>query len=470
MTVPQILVRRQVLDVEVHGAEADGLALQHRLPALCADAVSPALEAVLAPLDAAGEHLVIDVLAVDVGEVPLDRLETALAEQLRRELDAYVRSHRARSSTGDAGERPQVVFRRRSDAESVDEAFLQFLRTGRLPWWVRVEPGIRFEDLVRDAWRGADPAGASPPPPTIRRVAALLADVRVRERLVAQFSPPFAVVLLRALSPDAAVAAGEAMTVLDPVLLPAAVRRRMARGVWDAALLAAVNRTPARPAEIVHRAWSGLEPADRWDEPLVALLEQSWPGLTRTVAESAEAPATVSAAGGEAHPPDVVDGVVAENAGLVLLHPFLPQFFDALGVAAGGELIDPDRALCLLHYLATGETVAPEHRLTLAKVLCGIPLDRPVAADVGLTADETAEAEALLEAVVSHWSALGHASPDALRGEFLARAGLLSVDAEDDWLLRVEARTLDILLDRLPWGISLVQTPWMPSPLTVEWR
>lgn len=459
-----------MLDVEVHGAEAEGLALQRQLPAMCADAVSPALEAALAPLDAAGAHLVIDVLEVDVGEIPLDRLEAALAEQLRRELSEYVRRHVIDDAPADEGAPAQASVRRRSDAERIDEALLEFLRTGRLPWWVRLPPGALLEDIVQDAWRAADPTG-TPPAATVRRLTALLAAPRVRARLVAQFSPQFAVVLLRAGSPAVAVAAGEAMAALGPERLPAAHRRAMVQRVWDAALVAAANSDPTSAAALARAAWSALEPTERADPALATLLERTWPGVTSRQGESAEASiALAPERAEEERPRDIAEGIVVENAGLVLLHPFLPQFFDALHVGAGGELIDPERALCLLHHLATGETVAPEHRLALAKVLCGIPLDRPVAADVGLTADEIVEAEALLEAIVGHWAALGHASPAALRGEFLARAGLLSVDADGDWVLRVEARTLDILLDRLPWGIALVRTPWMRRLLKVEWR
>ena len=99
-----------------------------------------------------------------------------------------------------------------------------------------------------------------------------------------------------------------------------------------------------------------------------------------------------------------------------------------------------------------------------------MPLDEPVEADVGLTDAETEEAIALLDAAIGHWEALRGTSPDALRGEFLMRPGMLAVDADGDWLLRVEARTVDILLDQLPWGISLVKLPWMDRLLRVEWR
>ena len=163
-------------------------------------------------------------------------------------------------------------------------------------------------------------------------------------------------------------------------------------------------------------------------------------------------------------------GTLVDHAGVVIVHPFLPRFFETLGVALGDELLDPARALCLLHYLATAEVTAPEHRLTLAKVLCEVPVNQPVEADVGLTEAETAEANAMLEAAIRHWAALGGTSPDGLRDEFLRRPGMLAVDLDDGWLLRMETRTSDILLDQLPWGISMVQLPWMSRLIRVDWR
>ena len=109
------------------------------------------------------------------------------------------------------------------------------------------------------------------------------------------------------------------------------------------------------------------------------------------------------------------DGVYIGNAGMVLVHPFLPRLFDALGIAAQGRLIRPERALCLLHYLTTGETTAPEYELILPKILCNAPLKTPVEREVELTAAELNEADALLEAVIRHWEVLQNTSPDGLR-------------------------------------------------------
>jgi hypothetical protein len=166
---------------------------------------------------------------------------------------------------------------------------------------------------------------------------------------------------------------------------------------------------------------------------------------------------------------DIKEGIYIENAGLILLHPFLPQFFTALAIAKEDQLIQPERALCLLHFLTTGLLIAPEYEVTLAKVLCNIPLDTPVESDMGLSELELEEAKALLDAVIHHWDALRNTSIDGLRGEFLLRFGKLSVRNDGDWLLQIENKTADILLNQLPWGISMIKLPWMQRMLWVEW-
>ncbi|RDE50477.1 MAG: hypothetical protein DVS81_11105 [Candidatus Accumulibacter meliphilus] len=166
---------------------------------------------------------------------------------------------------------------------------------------------------------------------------------------------------------------------------------------------------------------------------------------------------------------DLTEGVYVDCAGVILLHPFLVRFFETLAIAEEGRLLQPERALCLLHFLATGQRVAPEYALTLAKLLCNVPFATPVKADVGLTVAEIAEAEALLVAVIGHWDALRNTSPDGLRGSFLVRPGKMSQGGDGDFLLQVEGQSCDILLDRLPWGLGVVKLPWMERMLWVEW-
>lgn len=164
----------------------------------------------------------------------------------------------------------------------------------------------------------------------------------------------------------------------------------------------------------------------------------------------------------------VSDGLPVEDAGIVLLHPFLRRFFEALGLAKDDVLLQPARAALLLHHLATGALTAEEHELVLAKVLCGLPVELPLAKESPVTAQEQSEAGALLDSAVRHWDTLRNTTADGLRGNFLSRRGRIEL-RDDDWLLRVEPRSYDHLLDSLPWGFAHVKLPWMPRLMHVEW-
>jgi hypothetical protein len=166
------------------------------------------------------------------------------------------------------------------------------------------------------------------------------------------------------------------------------------------------------------------------------------------------------------------DGFHCLNAGVILLHPFLLRFFGKF-VLGDGELFKDEwhrhKAVGLLHHLATGEKQAPEYQLVLPKLLCGMPLNAPLDHAIVISDEERVESENLLQAAIEHWGALGSSSPTALREGFLQRIGKLE-KRQSGWHLHVEHKALDVLLDRLPWGIGIVKLPWMNEMLRVEWR
>ncbi|QIL74990.1 contractile injection system tape measure protein [Hymenobacter sp. HDW8] len=184
-------------------------------------------------------------------------------------------------------------------------------------------------------------------------------------------------------------------------------------------------------------------------------------------ADSAESLSTASTRPDQPEP--AAEAIYVDDAGLVLLHPFLPRFFEQLGVVENELLVQPARALALLHYLATGAGTTPEYELGLPKILCGMALETPLGEAVELSETEQAESMALLEAVVQHWQALKHTSPAGLRATFLQRPGKLSRRPPHEWLLQVEQRGPDILLESLPWNMGVLRLPWMPGLLWVEW-
>ncbi len=165
------------------------------------------------------------------------------------------------------------------------------------------------------------------------------------------------------------------------------------------------------------------------------------------------------------------DVLFVNNSGTVILHPFLKAYFESLELLAEKKFINNEahqRAVLLLHYLATGESRVAEFNLTLQKVICGYPLDDTLPDEIILTEKEITESENLLGAVTNYWVPLNNTSIQGLRNSFLQREGKLEL-RENGWLLTIEQKTLDILLGKLPWGISTIRLPWMEQLLNVDW-
>lgn len=159
------------------------------------------------------------------------------------------------------------------------------------------------------------------------------------------------------------------------------------------------------------------------------------------------------------------------NCGVIILHPFLQACFDELGLIKEKAFVNIEacrRAILLLHFLATGETEVAEYNLLLQKLLCGLPLEETLPGKLDITDMEKEESEKLLQSVINYWPPLKNTSLAGLRNTFLQREGKLE-KKESGWLLRIEQKTVDVLLDKLPWGFSTIRLPWMDEMISVEW-
>ena len=166
------------------------------------------------------------------------------------------------------------------------------------------------------------------------------------------------------------------------------------------------------------------------------------------------------------------DELYINNAGLVILWPFLSHFFTHLDLLEDNKqfknLAAMQRAVALLQYLAIENDNFPEYWLTLNKVLCGMAITDVYHLDSPFLESEMSECATLLKAVIVQAPILRDMSESGLRGTFLLRAGVLST-RNGAWLLRVERETYDIVLDHFPWNWVWVKLPWMELPLRVEW-
>jgi hypothetical protein len=166
------------------------------------------------------------------------------------------------------------------------------------------------------------------------------------------------------------------------------------------------------------------------------------------------------------------EGVYIENAGIIILHPFLTPLFKELNLLDEQDVFLPgecgQRATIILNYLCTGKETYDEHLLAFNKIVCGLKPEDNLPAGLLLTDTERSECDSLLETVVQYWEALKGAGKEAIQETFFARKGKLSFN-NNNYLLQVERMATDILIDRLPWGMGIVRLPWLDHLIYVEW-
>jgi hypothetical protein len=163
--------------------------------------------------------------------------------------------------------------------------------------------------------------------------------------------------------------------------------------------------------------------------------------------------------------------IYIRNAGLVLLHPFLGTYFTRLGLLEAGKFVDEaaqHRAVLLTQYLVNGRNETEEFELALNKVLCGVSMYETVPLKIELTATEIAVSEEIFQVIFQRWEKMKNSTIAGFRASFIQREGALSRN-EENWELRVEQRTYDMLLETLPWSFGMIKSSWMNQILTVEW-
>lgn len=166
-----------------------------------------------------------------------------------------------------------------------------------------------------------------------------------------------------------------------------------------------------------------------------------------------------------------INAVFIKNAGSVILHPFLTSLFEQLDLCNDGKWIkkqDQHKAILLVQYLVTGKEQFFENEMPLNKILCGMPVNNTVNTKLKLTKKEKDKCNNLLEAVIEYWKPLNGSSVEALQQTFLQRDG--KIDLKNSGIeLWVEEKGYDILLEKLPWAINMVKTPFMEDFLICNW-
>jgi len=171
-----------------------------------------------------------------------------------------------------------------------------------------------------------------------------------------------------------------------------------------------------------------------------------------------------------------IEGIPVNNAGIVLLSPFLPTLFQNLKLidaknqwASEQEQVE---AIYLLHYLAKGTFEATEDELFLAKIITAFPLDEvlPVLEEPPVFENLEKELEGLLGVIQENWRPMRNCTWEGLQRDFLSRAGTLQETDDNQYLLTPETHGLDVLLPHIEWGIGMMKYSWMEGFVIVEWE
>ncbi|UYQ93540.1 contractile injection system tape measure protein [Chitinophaga horti] len=450
--------------------------LQQQLKACLDSEWMDALSRTLDQYAGAAEYLHVPRLEIDLAQLPEEDIEKhfrkAALEAVEKALVELLQQQ-AMQNAAPATPAASAVLARVSLEQQDMDGWFYFLEKGTLPWWmvadqktdqrwigaIRAKPAL-FRERWKQAWRHN--------------------EINV-VRWVEQSSPALRQVMLELLCDTVLYEQFRLLLTTIEQWLPrlplAKVRYTSWHCFFDFIDSEALSRQSLRQT-VIGRFTT------RWatycGQPLTAqqvdiLLGQGAPSPAIESKATSWQKATAATPSQQAKPAMTTlpeEGLAINNAGLVLLHPFLVHLFRKLEwlTEKDHQLREDavDRAVHLLAFLASGETQLPEYEMVLCKILCGVAPERAIVREVTLTEEEKQQAETLLQAVLEHWTPLNNTSIAALRETFLQRPGLL-FNKDGEWVIQVEQRTVDVLLNRLPWGVSIIRLPWVPQLFRVNW-
>lgn len=169
------------------------------------------------------------------------------------------------------------------------------------------------------------------------------------------------------------------------------------------------------------------------------------------------------------------DYIPVTNAGLCLFAPWIIRLFGMLDLLAEDrkDLKDMDariRAIFILQRLVTAEQREyKESDLAFNRVLAACPFNVPIPKNLELTDKEIETVASMLAGVKANWPKMVNTSVGGFQRSFIEREGQLE-QRENKWVLTVENKAYDILLDSLPWSYKMIRLPWLKKPISVLWR
>ncbi|MEW4922924.1 contractile injection system tape measure protein [Algibacter sp. 2305UL17-15] len=386
----------------------------------------------------------IEININQAGIVNLNALKNDIVNQLKKKIDFEIQN--TANHTEDQNE--LVVL---SKTKSTLDSFIYFLRTGAKPWWQS-----NISDLFDE--KGIETIISEPG--FSSKFIKVLAFEKAKQRLLNQFGDDILWRLLATSNSKKTVSKRKVFSVLKK-------NSTLRDTFWIAVIDGCRLNTSSRIKTMLHQ-FAATKTIDSNERQALENFATSIINKPLNDKKNIELPPEKEVLTNE-NPTE--EALYINNAGLVLLHPFLKQFFMNAKLAdATGKIIESEveTAIHLLHYLSTKQEQQLESELVLEKFLCGYPINKSMQRFIELPQELKHMGEEVLQAAITHWDALKSTSPDGLRTGFLQREGKLIIENNTCKLI-VERKGQDILLDKIPWNIHLIKLPWLDNLIVVEW-
>ena len=427
----QHIIKKQIINLSLQ-KKLDAFHIQQKISADYWSHIVPILEKTFDDISTADETISIDTLELDLGAFSEKEIEEGeWHEILAKKIAEQLLPVRHQLSS-------QLTVQRKAKLPGIADQWSFYMQHGYLPWNV-----IKIDDEWYQQVLEAFAADAM----AIEKLRKLITINSVAlKRIILRHDEKFLIALLETLTARSQVKIPE---LLNPIisdkkdLLKSIPAITLQQQLWYRVLEIAAANKSLDAAEIAKQVENDISVPDK-------PFEQNFK---------------------EEHlKENIDDGIYVANAGVVLLHPFLPGFFRNIGFVEKENFVDfsvCQKAVVMLHYLATGNTIPEEHELVIPKMLCASPINEPVSNNISFSTEELREAEDLLTSSIAQWEILKGTSPAGLRESFLQRGGKLFMK-NDQPHLQIEASAIDMLLDHLPWNLSMIMLPYLAHrPLTV---
>jgi len=475
----QHIIQKQTIEIEFENLD-DSFGVQDRVAQVFYENLQPRMEVLLDEMFGKDKYASIDKLEIDCGLLSMENWEDEFTKQAILKLKEGL----------------VQVNKKEIDVYGIEEltpaeTFFFYLENGYLPWNKRISTISELEQLIKVDDKIL-----------IRLKKLIVQKPNVAKRLASQFSEEFISKLITAYTQNRKQEAESLSVIIKKINTLESLKfkkDRILKQLIDAAILTVFTsenyknrelefftfllskvennrKLKSEIREIIRKLRAQSEKRNLGKEEILPESEllKSQEKATEKHIEPAEQENQEQETRNKKHiigstNPD--ETIYITNAGLVLLYPFLPTLFANLSLIeenAWKDETSKQKAVVATQFMVTAKDESEEFDLVLKKIFCGIGIEEVVPTTILPDEETKTECDVLLMQVIKHWDVLKNTSIAGLREGFLQRRGKLS-RVDDGWLLQVEQKAIDILLNQLPWGIGIIKLPWMNEMLVVEW-